>query len=89
MGFAKLGPPLTRNAGPTQRVVEARTRQEGGKHVFRHDDADLRVVDPARARQRRAGGVTKEVAHTALLVPVLVGVPVLIVGGYYLIQAIK
>jgi len=64
MGFAKLGPPLTRNAGPTQRVVEARTRQEGGKHVFRHDDADLRVVDPARARQRRAGGVTKEVAHT-------------------------
>ena len=47
------------------------------------------MVDPDSASKRHAGRVTEEVTMPALLVPVLVGIPVLFVGGYYLIQVIK
>ena len=58
---------------------------KGGSHVCRHADADFPVVD-ADCKRRR---LVNEATMPALLVPVIIGIPVLLVGGYYLAQVIK
>jgi len=47
------------------------------------------VVDVDCKCRRLVNEATKEAKMPALLVPVIIGIPVLLVGGYYLVQVIK